>query len=258
MTATDPPVPELPTPRGVRRVGIDKTLDQVRSMILSGELAPGTSISQLKLAERLGVSTTPLREAMRQLQAEGLLEAELNRRSRVPSLDIDNLHAIYATRILMESLAIMLTVDGIRDQDVAMLHGDLSRMRELSVKSDLRTWEEVHTSFHHRLVSGATSAMAPALSSVFDRSERFRRLSLLRDQPRGWSVGQEEHERIVAACADRNGAGAAHELATHLARTAIGLSAAFAPEVDPAPIRFAVALVATSRSEAIRSGRLGG
>ncbi len=232
----------------VRRTGIDATLERLRSMILSGEIPPGTVISQTTLAKQLDVSTTPLREVMRQLQSEGLLEAEFNRRPRVPALDIDDLHAVYATRILLESLAITLTIDVLDDAGAQEISEYVAEMRRQAKPSTLAAWESVHARFHRRLVAGATPTMAPVIASFSDRAERYRRLSVMRDQPRGWTVADQEHERIVQACCDRDAQSAVNELAAHLGRTAISLSAAFAPEVDPRPVRQAIALVTRTES----------
>jgi DNA-binding GntR family transcriptional regulator len=238
-----------------KRVGIESTLERLRGMILSGEIPPGAVVSQLKMAEQLGVSTTPLREAMRQLQVEGLLEAELNMRPRVPELDLDDLHAVYAARIMLESLAISLTVANLDDDAVSVIQADLVKMRRLAKPGDLERWEVAHTAFHRRLIAGVSPAMRPPLTNFFDRAERYRRLSILRDEPRGWSVADQEHERIVDACVARDPQTAAAELATHLARTAIALSAAFGPEVDPEPVRRAVALITQREQRRGRSGR---
>ena len=67
---------------------------RLREMLLNGEIAPGTVLSQVRVARELGVSTTPLREAMRLLQAEGLLVAEHNRRARVASLEPEDIDAV--------------------------------------------------------------------------------------------------------------------------------------------------------------------
>ena len=246
---------DRPSTDDPKRVGIEATRERLRGMILSGEIAPGAVISQLKMAQQLGVSTTPLREAMRQLQADGLLEAEFNQRPRVPELDLDDLHAVYATRIMLESLAISLTVPDLDDDDVRRIEDDLAKMRRLAKRGDLKAWEVTHTAFHRRLIAGVTPAMQPTLSNFFDRAERYRRLSFLRDAPRGWSVADQEHERIVAACVARDPQTAAAELATHLARTAIALSAAFGPEIDPEPVRRAVALITQREQRRGRSAR---
>ena len=77
--------------------------NRLRTMILQGALEPGSVLSQVALARQLGVSTTPVREAIRLLEAEGLLITERNRRARVPPLEIEDLDAVYSSRVLLES-----------------------------------------------------------------------------------------------------------------------------------------------------------
>ena len=79
--------------------------DLLRRLILGGRLAPGVVLSQVELARRLGVSRTPVREALRLLQQAGMVSAEPNLRCRVLGFDPDDIEALYMKRILMESLA---------------------------------------------------------------------------------------------------------------------------------------------------------
>src|SRR5690348_2858352 len=78
----------------------------LRECILDGTLTPGTKLSQVTLAEQLGVSRTPLREVLRMLQEEGLVEIEPNQRTRVATLDPQELDDVYAARIMVETLAL--------------------------------------------------------------------------------------------------------------------------------------------------------
>src|SRR3954453_20031039 len=106
--------------QSVRGTTVSNTEDvyvRLRDMLLNGDLRPGTPISQVRLARELGVSATPLREAMRLLQAEGLLVAEHNRRSRVAPMDPKDIDAVYASRILIEALAIRLAVPRMSEDD---------------------------------------------------------------------------------------------------------------------------------------------
>ena len=83
---------------------------RLRDEILSGHLAPGTRISQVQLARRYGMSRSPLREALRMLQREGLVEGALGKRSRVAPLNGRDLEQLYAMRIVIEAFAIQVTV----------------------------------------------------------------------------------------------------------------------------------------------------
>jgi DNA-binding GntR family transcriptional regulator len=78
----------------------------LRECILDGTLTPGTKLSQVSLARQLGISRTPLREVLRMLQEEGLVEIEPNQRTRVAGLDPQELDDVYASRILFETLAL--------------------------------------------------------------------------------------------------------------------------------------------------------
>jgi DNA-binding GntR family transcriptional regulator len=225
-----------------RANGVSSTEDvytRLREAVLNGEIAPGSVISQVKLARELGVSTTPLREAMRLLQAEGLLTAEHNRRARVAPLDPKDIDAVYASRILFEALAIRLTVPGMTTADHQALRADLEAMREAGDAQDLRAWEPVHRDFHRRLLQGSES-MERIIDPILDRSERYRRSSLFGSPARTWEIGNDEHEAIVAACEARDPQEAASLLARHLARSALTVLAKIAPEEDPVAVRTAL------------------
>ena len=85
----------------------------LRECILDGRIPPGTKLSQVALAEQLGVSRTPLREVLRMLQEEGYVDFEPNQRMRVAELDPVELDSDYACRILLETLALSMTLESI-------------------------------------------------------------------------------------------------------------------------------------------------
>src|SRR5262249_61656538 len=92
---------------------------RLRSAILGGDPAPTAPLSQVRLAARLGVSRPPLREALRMLQREGLIDSEPNRRVRVAKLSLADLEQLYAGRVLIEALAVRLTVPAYTVDDLA-------------------------------------------------------------------------------------------------------------------------------------------
>ncbi len=211
---------------------------RLREGILYGELTAGSELSQVKLADEFGVSRGPVREALRLLEREGLVEAELNRRVRVAPFSPGDLEELYALRIANEALAIRATVPHLTGEDLGSLHADLDEMRGLA-GTDVVLWETVHRRFHHTLVAYSGARIVRLIDQLYDHAERYR-LVYHAQGPRAWSQGDAEHREIVAACDERDPAAAAAALARHLARTASSVLMQVAPDHDPSLVRSAV------------------
>jgi DNA-binding GntR family transcriptional regulator len=220
-------------------LSLDKVHDLVRQAILHGEIEPGAIMSQVQMAQELGVSRTPLREALRLLQREGLVEAEPNRRVRVASFSIADLEQLYTLRIVNEALGIRLTVPQMSADDVEALRDLLSEMDRFAEARDPDRWEVPHREFHRRLVQGAGARPLRLLEELSDHSERYRR-AYLDSGPRAWTTGPTEHAGILDACARGDEVEAAALLGRHLSRTALTVLMQIAPEHDPRDIRVAV------------------
>src|SRR6266480_7515632 len=102
--------------------------DRLRRAILRGEFDPKVPLSQVKLAARLGVSRTPLREALRMLQREGLIDSEPNRRVRVAALSVADLEQLYAARVVIDALTLRLSVPRFSDEDLMEMEQCLRTM----------------------------------------------------------------------------------------------------------------------------------
>jgi DNA-binding GntR family transcriptional regulator len=228
---------------------VDFALDALRAMIVTGRIAPGTELSQVRLARSIGVSTTPLREALRRLEAEGLVESRRNRRPRVPAFDPDDVDALYCNRVLLESLGIGLAVPLMTDDDVAAIEAQLAAMR---AATDAAAWDAAHAAFHAALVSRCSAPLRREIAKLMARSDRYRRMSVLGDEPAGRAAGDEEHEAILDACRAGDADEAAVLLARHLARSALTLLAHLAPDADPAGVRSALQLVMSPRPRTAR------
>ena len=113
--------------------GLALTVHQeLRQLILDGSVEPGTTLNQAELARDFGVSRTPMREAFRMLQEEGLIQAEPDRRAVVVGLDLADLDAMYGARLMLEALAVSRTVPVISPEELEALEDALTRMRENS------------------------------------------------------------------------------------------------------------------------------
>ena len=214
--------------------------DRLRTAILRGEFNPTAPLSQVQLAARLGVSRTPLREALRMLQREGLIDSEPNRRVRVAKLSLADLEQLYAARVLIEALAVRMTVPAYTAADLAALKDALAEMTELS-GHDLDMWEAAHRRYHELLRKYAGERIARLAGDLSDHTGRYRRVYLA--APRAWSAAAQEHAAILDACTSGSAAAASTQLARHLARTALTLIALFDPEHEPTPVREALRLV---------------
>ena len=98
--------PEELLEEDVRGSSLEWAHQRVREAILHNELKPGSIISQVKLAKQVGVSRTPLREALRLLQVEGLVETEHNRRVRISALSLADLEELYSLRIVHRGVGV--------------------------------------------------------------------------------------------------------------------------------------------------------
>jgi DNA-binding GntR family transcriptional regulator len=219
---------------------VARTVEALRTMIATGELAPGSALTQVGLAQEIGVSTTPVREALRRLEAEGLLETQRNGRPRVPIFDAADLDALYGNRVLLESLAVALSAPRLSDEQLARLRDRLAAMR---AAADPVGWDSAHASFHLGLVAGNAEPLQADVARLVARGDRYRRMSVWVDDSEGRRIGDEEHEAILAACETGDARAAALLLGRHLTRSALTLIAHLEPGYDPVAVRGALTMV---------------
>ena len=134
----------------------------LRECILDGTLSPGTKLSQVSLAAQLGISRTPLREVLRMLQEEGLVEIEPNQRTRVAGLDPQELDDVYASRILLETLALSMTIGHFGAKARAEAKRLLTAMRRAAKSGDFDAWFAAHTDYHRVCTRGGGRGDAAA------------------------------------------------------------------------------------------------
>jgi DNA-binding GntR family transcriptional regulator len=238
-TPSDPPSTRAAEVRKAgSRDNIAAIHDELREAILRGDLRAGAVVSQLRLAADFGVSRGPVREALRLLQREGLVEAELNRRVRIADVSVDDLEELYAMRIVNEALAVRATVPRLSEQQLRELHSALEEMDAVA-GVDVHAWEEPHRRFHRGLITHGGDRLVRLVEQLSDHAERYRRVYIARD-PRAWSVGAAEHRAIYRAAERRNADEASDATVQHLARTALTVLANLAPEHDPSLVRGAM------------------
>jgi DNA-binding GntR family transcriptional regulator len=221
----------------------------IRSAILTGQIAPGSVLSQANLARNLGISRTPLREALSRLTSEGLiLGGDYNRRMKVSELDLGDFDQIYA----LEPVAIMASVaqlDRVQLDDLSVHVEDMDAAIEAR---DMETFRTHHRSFHMGLTSLAGARIDRILIDLWDHSERYRLAYLHYDYAeRGnalidrLEVSQDEHRQMRDAAVAGDGETCASILVSHLTRT---LEAVFLEAADIPRPRIAHAAISTHNS----------
>jgi DNA-binding GntR family transcriptional regulator len=197
--------------------------DRMRAAILNGELPAGLVISQVDLAKRLDVGRTPLREAVRTLQEEGLIFPQA-RRIRIAEFSTEDIEEVYVLRLLLETAAIGMTVPQLTPEEVAELWGLLAQMSHFAAQHDFERVETPHRSFHTMLVGKSGERILRQIEQLSDHAERYRR-AYLALQESSFEISTAEHHGLYEAAAAGDAPEAVRRLAAHYLRTATSVIA---------------------------------
>jgi DNA-binding GntR family transcriptional regulator len=188
---------------------------RLRDAIRSGELADGSELNQIALADRFGVSRVPVREAMRQLQAEGWIDAKRHQRAVVRGISRERILEILELRAVMETFLIEKAVTTISTAELARLTG---LCEEMEAAADHQHWLELNQTFHSELYASANSVTATELlEQLGAQVERYIR-------SHGEHISREreadaEHRAILAAVARRDVAESRRLVGLHIGHT---------------------------------------
>lgn len=188
----------------------DYALEAIRNEILNGEFFPGAWLRERDLVEQLQVSRTPIREALKQLEADGLIEIVPYRGAKVKAIDPDKVIDEYVIRAALEGLAAELAVINITDADIEELEALETHMDQLLLEHDFPNYFKVNRDFHYKIYSLAGSAgLIELITSSWERVNLYRRFFLnLRE---GVSLEIANHKSLIAACRERD-ADLAHKI----------------------------------------------
>jgi DNA-binding GntR family transcriptional regulator len=202
----------------------DRVVEVIREAVLSGELAPGEKLQQDKLAERLNVSSTPVREALRQLEAEGILKHISRKGVRVAEVNQTNLRdvrEIYLIRAALESLATRLAVPYLNSAHIQLLNALQTQMETEIKNNQVKKLRNPNYEFHMLIYSAAD---APQLFQIVRNLWTKFPWDTLYVLPGRASSTVEEHRRIVQAIADGNAKLAGHLMQEHIDHAAAALT----------------------------------
>jgi DNA-binding GntR family transcriptional regulator len=167
--------------------------EQLRDEILSGRLRPGDRIPTERLAESWGVSATPIRESLRRLAGEGLVDLTPQRGARVAVVDAALVHEIYAVRLLLEPVALRQCLDA-ADGDPTFGSDVQAAFSALASAADATERLDAHRAFHLTLMSRCPNrTLLEQIASLMDRSRLFQIASAPTDTPAGHA---HDHRRL--------------------------------------------------------------
>jgi DNA-binding GntR family transcriptional regulator len=200
---------------------------RVRERILSGALGPGSVIAQARLAEEIGISTTPLREALRRLASEGLVELGAHRDARVAPLAAEEARDLLEMRRSLDPLAAALAAERRTRADIAILRQTAAALEPLPRDPDVDQLI-AHRRFHAAIYHAAhNDILIETLNGLWDKSDRYRRLALETDRDQA-AVDQKaaEHQALLACVVAGDSEGAAAVMREHIA-TSLGAQVAW-------------------------------
>jgi DNA-binding GntR family transcriptional regulator len=200
----------------------ERVAEHLRQAILGGTIGPGERVRQEEVAQRLGASRLPVREALRMLEAEGLIEHEANKGARVPRLDRHEVDVIYQMRERLEPLALSESIPRLTAQDLL----ELERIQQLiEADTDLARFLELDREFH--LLTYSACRIDPLSSMVvrlWNSTQHYRRAFVSLSGPgRRWVVNA-EHRLLLDAIERRDTVDAERYLNGHIRRTRIELA----------------------------------
>ena len=208
-----------------RRALVDKLASKLHARVLSGELPSGTRLRQEALAEEFGVSRTPVREALRKLQADGLVEVEPNRGAVVRGLSAREIRDAYEVRAALEALAAQLAAGRATREQLARLEHAQGKFRAALERTttrrrggrevgarEIRLWGAANDKFHQTIQEASgNDVLAGTLAHLHRNFPRDLSRLVVSESTAMLEANVREHEAILEALA-RHDANAAYEL----------------------------------------------
>jgi DNA-binding GntR family transcriptional regulator len=190
--------------------------DRLRDQIIRGEISEGSQLRQDAIATQYQVSRIPVREALRQLDAEGLITIVPNRGAVVPALSPEDVEELFAIRALLEPEVLKLSVPHLTEEDFSKATAILDQyVRELRHDDHVSAWGRLNWEFHSTLYSRANQPRFMAIIRNMNNSgERYTRLQLYLTH--GIKRANEEHHQLLQLCRNQDIPSACKLLREHI------------------------------------------
>ncbi len=177
--------------------------ESLREAIIGAVLKPGERLMEIQLAEEMGVSRTPVREAIRKLELEGFVVMIPRKGAYVAGISLKDIADVFEIRSALEALAAGLAAERITEEELEQMERLLVRKAEIIEANDIDSIVEVDTDFHAILFKASRNEkLIQILSNLREQIQRFRTTSLA--VPGRMKEALEEHRKIVEALSERN------------------------------------------------------
>jgi DNA-binding GntR family transcriptional regulator len=191
------------------------TLKVARELILSGSLREGEAVRQEWLSERLGVSRIPVREALRQLEAEGLVTFTPHKGAVVSTLSLEEITELFDLRALIERDLLQRSVPRMTAADLIGAREILKRFNAAFRRGDIGVWGQFNWEFHSALYGPAGRQRSMGIAqNLHQHTDRYSRMQLALTQ--GQHQAAREHAKLLALCEERDTKGACALLKKHI------------------------------------------
>jgi len=175
-------------------------VETLREKILSGEIKAGQPLRQAALAEELNVSRIPVREALLQLEAEGLVAFEPHKGATATELNVDQVDELFELRAMLEAELLAASIPNLSDEKLTEATALLSKLdKALGKENAANTWSELNSNYHNCLYSAANRPQTQDLVDTLNKNaDRYIRMHLL--WAGGISKAESEHNELLAHC----------------------------------------------------------
>ena len=175
----------------------EKIVETVRSAIVNGHIPAGTRVAEPELADRFGISRTPIREAFRQLESEGFITVIPRKGAVVASLSAKDISDFYDLKTVLEGYAARCAARTLTEKDIAKMETVNRQMEAAAVKKDLRRVLTLHNEFHDIFIkSCGNEKLQSIVQNLVRQFQRFRLIVAIRGKMDG-SIKQ--HDEIIDA-----------------------------------------------------------
>ncbi len=181
----------------------ESILETIRDAIIRGALKPGEKVAEPELAERFGISRTPIREAFRQLESEGYLTVIPRKGAVVVSFSERDVDEFYAIKSILEGYAARRACEKLTTREIDKLQAINDKLGQLASGGDIKQFFKVHNDFHDLFIRAADNEkLSELIANLVGKFQRLRIASL--SLPGRMKISVQEHDKIIEAFRKRD------------------------------------------------------